>query len=82
MNEDELLRTAGLSGYFEQVQASSRLWTAYTKRSAVGNSFHPQLIAAALGTRRQCFAWLNQTTSSQKQFPSPLEVQQSYIALW
>ena len=81
MTEDELLRTAGLSGYFEQVHASSHLWTAYTKRSAVGNSFHPQLIAAALGTRRQCFTWLNQPTPSQKQFPSPLEVQQSYVAL-
>ena len=81
MTEDELLRTAGLSGYFEQVQASSHLWTAHTKRSAVGNSFHPQLIAAALGTRRQCFEWLNQATPSQKQFPSPLEVQQSYVAL-
>ena len=81
MTEDELLRTAGLSGYFEQVQASSHLWTAHTKRSAVGNSFHPQLIAAALGTRRQCFAWLSQATPSQKQFPSPLEVQQSYVAL-
>ena len=81
MTEDELLRTAGLSGYFEQVQASSHLWTAHTKRSAVGNSFHPQLIAAALGTRRQCFEWLSQATPSQKQFPSPLEVQQSYVAL-
>ena len=81
MTEDELLRTAGLSGYFEQVQASSHLWTAHTKRSAVGNSFHPQLIAAALGTKRQCFAWLSLVTPPQKQFPSPLEVQQSYVAL-
>ena len=73
LTADEVLQVAGLDTFFDKVSITKHLLDEFTIRSLVGNSFHPALITAALGTREQCVRW-TQTPSSPWQLPSPLSV--------
>ena len=73
LTANEVLQVAGLDSFFDKVSATKHLLDEYTIRSLVGNSFHPALITAALGTREQCVQWM-QTPPSPWQLPSPLSV--------
>ena len=67
------LQVAGLDSFFDKVAITRHLLDEFTIRSLVGNSFHPSLIAAALGTQEQCLQWL-QSPSIPWQLPSPTSV--------
>ena len=73
LTANEVLQVAGLDSFFDKVSATKHLLDDYTIRSLVGNSFHPALITAALGTREQCVQWM-QTPPSPWQLPPPLSV--------
>ena len=56
MREVESL--AGLADYFSAIRVNQELLTEQIVRNYCGNSFHPDLIAAALGDHRHWQAWL------------------------
>ena len=65
---EEVVKFAGLSGHFDSIKANKPLLTERNIRDYCGNSFHPALIQAALGSKQNLLKWrssLNQNGEPQ-----------------
>ena len=56
---EEVLKFAGLAGHFDSIKINKQLLTDRNIRDFCGNSFHPALIQAALGSRQDLLKWLS-----------------------
>ena len=62
----EVQKFAGLTGFFSNVRVNLPLLTERVIRDYCGNSFHPALIRAALGSRDDFARWLSSLTPDSK----------------
>ena len=59
LTTNEVLKFAGLTGHFDSIKINKELMTDRNIRDYCGNSFHPALIQAALGSREDMLKWLD-----------------------
>ena len=59
LTTNEVLKFAGLAGHFDSIQINKELLTDKNIRDFCGNSFHPALIKAALGSKEDMLKWLD-----------------------
>ena len=62
----EVQKFAGLTGFFSDIRVNLPLLTERVIRDYCGNSFHPALIRAALGSRDDFARWLSSLTPDDK----------------
>ena len=58
LTTNEVLKFAGLTGHFDSIKVNKELMTDRNIRDYCGNSFHPALIQAALGSKEDMLKWL------------------------
>ena len=64
--KSEVQKFVGLTGFFSDIRINLPLLTERVIRDYCGNSFHPALIRAALGSREDLFKWLSSLTPDSK----------------
>ena len=71
---EEAASISGISHSFAHAKSFPFLKSEFVVLSAVGNSFHPALISASLGTTQQLHGWLSGSCSDVLNVASPQQV--------
>lgn len=75
MTKGETASAAGVAFVLEQSQVSSHLLDEATVLSIVGNSFHPTLINAAVGSKEANLQWMNGEVATSLALRHPQDIQ-------
>ena len=84
LNVAEIAQVAGLTEHFDDLRKKHGHLSEILVRNVCGNSFHPALIASALGSDRDLRDWLDARSNEspyQCQVPGPKQILENYKAL-